>query len=82
MKKFTETKTATVVKEMCAEPESTIEITITNDFINSTDDEDCLVSFFSSYKCKAIEWVFAEYPTDDDLEQLIKKYEHCDYVMF
>lgn len=82
MKKFTEIRTATVVNEMCAETESTIEVTITNDFINQGDDEDILVSFFSSSKCKAIEWIFSEYPTDDDLEQLIKKYEHCDYVMF
>ena len=82
MKKFTETKTATVVNEMCAEPESTIEIMITNDFINQGNDEDILVSFFSSSKCKAIEWLYSEYPTEDELEQLIKKHEHCDYVMF
>lgn len=82
MKKFTETKTATVVDEMCAEPESTIEITITNDAINLADDETIEVSYFSPVKCKDIVKLFSDYPTDDDLEQLIKKYEHCDYVMF
>ena len=82
MKKFTETKTATVVDEMCAEPESTIEITITNDAINLADDETIEVSYFSPVKCKGIVKLFSDYPTDDDLEQLIKKHEHCDYVMF
>lgn len=82
MKKFTETKTATVVDEMCAEPESTIEITITNDAINLADDETIEVSYFSPAKCKGIVKLFSDYPTDDDLEQLIKKHEHCDYVMF
>ena len=39
MKKFTDTKTVTAVTEMSAEPEQTIELTITNDSIYIADDE-------------------------------------------
>ena len=82
MKKFTETKTATTVSEMCAEPENTIEITITNDSIYINDDETVIASYWSSRKCKTIEAAYGHYPTDEELSDLIIKSEKCDYIMF
>lgn len=82
MKKFTETITATVIREMCAEPESTIEITITNDSIFINDDETIIATYWSDAKAKTIEKAFSDYPTKDELTEMLVKSEKCDYVLF
>ena len=82
MKKFTDTKTVTAVTEMSAEPEQTIEHTIPHDSIYIADDETISLSYFSNAKAKRIEEYYSEYPTNEDIEALIKKHEKCDYVTF